>query len=192
MEINHYGDTILGVVLTEDAVEGRMVLLTSHTFDNDFGSQTDLPGVKLPDDATEAGLARYCLSWEKNNNSLPIYQPNPSLPNYSMRYGFDQATNMPFNPTLVYLAHPSVIDACLTIPSGSSALAFGEGIYTVLSGCYIYSANLAVPGATLDVANTDEDGASDAGKLMYGTTAPVAQTIRYNSTTGALTFKVLH
>ncbi len=47
MEINHYGDTILGVVATEDIVEGRMVLLTNHSYSEDFGSMEELPGVNF-------------------------------------------------------------------------------------------------------------------------------------------------
>ena len=44
MEINEF-NSVLGVMPTEDIVEGRFVLLTSHSFSSDFGSQTDLPGV---------------------------------------------------------------------------------------------------------------------------------------------------
>ena len=44
MEINEFED-VLGVMPVEDIVEGRFVLFTSHTFSNDFGSDTDLPGV---------------------------------------------------------------------------------------------------------------------------------------------------
>lgn len=45
MEINQFTDDILGVVPVADVVEGRMVCLTSHGFDYDFGSKTDLPSV---------------------------------------------------------------------------------------------------------------------------------------------------
>lgn len=189
MEINHYGDTILGVVATEDMVEGRMVLLTSHTWDEDFGSLTDLPGAKLPDSTTEAAKARYCVTFAQDNRSLPLYQPQPAF-DWAERYGFDQSENAPFSAT-VYLTHPGVQEG-RTIPSGAGALAFGEGIYTLPSGAYVYNASLTVPGATLTVADTASDGASEAGKIKYGTSNVVAEVIRYNSDTGRLTFKILH
>lgn len=188
MEINHYGDTILGVVPTEDIVEGRMVLLTSHTFSYDFGSREDLPGVKLPDDATEAARARYCLTWAQDNRGLPIYQPHPSLPSYSQRYGFNQDANAPFAAT-VYITHPGQQEG-LTIPSGMPSAAYGEGIYTVPSGAYVYSAEVEVPGNPLAVANASDDGADDAGKLKYSGTNPVAEVYEYDSTSGKLTFKL--
>jgi len=189
MEINHYGDTILGVVASENIVEGRLVLLTSHSFSRNFGSQSDLPGVKLPDNSTEGGKARYVVTFEQDNRSLPLYQPQPSMA-FALRGGFDQAENAPFSAT-VYLTHPGVQEG-RTIPSGEGALAFGEGIYTVPSGAYIYSAELLTPGCTLAAANTDEDGASDAGKLHYSTTEVVAEVVRFDTTTGRLTFKILH
>lgn len=190
MEINHYGDTILGVVLTADTVEGRMVLLTQHSWSKDFGSLTDLPGAKVPADATEAIRARYVVTWPQDNQSLPLYSPQPAF-SYALRYGFDQSANAPFSAT-VYLTKPGQQEG-LTLPSGTAALAFGEGIYTVPSGCYINNANLIYPGAPLAVANTNDDGgASNAGKLKYSSTNPVAETVHYDTTTGKLTFKILH
>lgn len=190
MELNHYGDTILGVVPTEDIVEGRMVCLTSHSFSPDFGSKTDLPGVKLPAVAADSVKARYVITFAVDNRPTPIYDPTPQMA-WSLRYGgFDQAANVPFTAS-VLLTHPGNQEG-KTIASGVNALAFGEGIYTVPSGSYVYSASLAVPGCSLDVCNTNQDGAGSAGKLKAGTTAPVAETIRYDSTTGKLTFKILH
>jgi hypothetical protein len=194
MEINHYGDTILGVVLTADTVEGRMVLLTAHTWTKDFGSLTDLPGAKVPATALESIRARYVVTWQQDNQSLPLYQGTqltgqPAF-GYAMRYGFDQAANAPFAAT-VYITKPGQQE-CLTIPSGASALAFGEGIYTVNSGCYMNSGSISIPGMPLAVCNTDEDGAADAGKLKYSTTNPVAEVYHYDTTTGKLTFKILH
>jgi hypothetical protein len=190
MEINHYGDTILGVVLTENIVEGRMVLLTSHSFDEDYGSLVDLPGVKLPDNTDEATRARYILTWAQDNRSLPIYQPQPHFDN-ALRYGFDQAANAPFSPDEVYITHPGVQEG-LTIPSGVSAVAFGEGIYTVPSGGYVYSAEVEIPGMPLAVCDANTDGATSAGKLHYQTTTTVAEVVKFDSSTSKLTFKILH
>lgn len=189
MEINHYGDTILGVVASEDIVEGRMVLLTTNSFSRDFGSQTDLPAVKLPDTQAEAGRARYCVTFEQDNRSLPLYQPHPAF-GFALRGGFDQAENAPFSAT-VYLTHPGVQEG-RTIPSGEGALAFGEGIYTVPSGAFVYSAELQVPGSPLAACDTAQDGAGSAGKLHYSTTEVVAEVVRYNNATNRLTFKILH
>ncbi|GAG16445.1 unnamed protein product, partial [marine sediment metagenome] len=78
-----------------------------------------------------------------------------------------------------------------TIPSGQGAVGFGdESILTVPSGAYVYSANVEVPGTYLEVANTNDDGAGEAGKLKEGSTNPVAEVVRYNSTTYRLTFRI--
>ena len=188
MEINHYGDTLLGLVLQEDVVEGRMLLLTTNVHSRNFGSQSDLPGAKLPDNATEASRAKFCVAFEQDNRSLPLYQPHPSF-DWALRYGFDQDANAPFSAT-VYLTHPGV-QVGQTIPSGQGAVGFGdESIITVPSGAYVYSAEIAVPGTYLEVANTNDDGAGSAGKLMVGTTAPVAEVVRFNSDNDRLTFRI--
>jgi len=185
MEINHYGDTILGVVTTSEIVEGRMVCLTSHTASRDYGSLTDVPGAKLPASAAEAARSRYVITFEQDNRSLPLYQPQPAF-DWALRYGWDQAANAPFSAT-VYLTHPGVQEG-LTIPSGVGALAFGEGLYTVPSGCYVYAATIEVPGTQLEVAFTDPD----KGKLqVYNAGGIVAEVHRYYSD-GRLTFKILH
>ena len=67
MEINHYGDTLLGLVAQENIVEGRMILLTTNVHSRNFGSQTDLPGAKLPDDATESTRAKFCVAFEQED-----------------------------------------------------------------------------------------------------------------------------
>lgn len=186
MEINHFGNTILGVVAVEDVVEGRMVCLTSHTWNNDFGGLTDLPGAKLPATAAEAAKARYCITFPQDNRTLPIYQPQASY-SYALRYGFDQSANTPFSAT-VYLTHPNNQEG-LTIPSGAGALAFGEGVYTVPAGSFVYSSALETPGTQLEVAYTG----SDKGKLqeLSGGTA-VAEVVGFNSDEFKLTFKILH
>jgi len=190
-EINHYGDTILPVVTQEDVVEGRFVHLTANVHSRDYGSLTDLPGVLRPTTRALAATARYILFWEQNNSSLPIYEPQPQY-SWALRYGFDQAANAPFNPTLVYITHPQQQE-CLTIPSGNGALAFGEGIYTIASGCYVYSAAVEVPGTQLEICNAADDAAGDVGKpkeLSAGTA--VAEVYEFHSDTAALTVKILH
>jgi len=190
MEINHYGDTILGVIASEDIIEGRMVLLTKHYWNEDFGSKVDLPGAKLPDTAAESTKARYCITFAVDNRSTPIYEPTPHY-DWALRRGaWDQATNVPFAAT-VTLTYPGN-QIGLTIPSGCGALAFGEGIYTIPATGYIYSAELLIPGSPLAAANTADQGAAHAGKLFYSLTNPVAEVIEFQDSTGNLTFKIYH
>lgn len=184
MEINKYVD-IEGVVTTEAIVEGRMVLFTSHSQSHDFGSRTDLKGVKLPDTSAEAARAKYVVAFAVDNSQLPLYQPTPSY-SYALRYGFDKVANVPFTAK-VYLTHPGNMVG-QEIPSGSLALAFAGGVYTVPSGSFIYNANLT-PGAYLVVANTADDGADSAGKLKYSASAGVAIVEKYNSDDASLTFR---
>lgn len=189
-EIKHYGDTLFGVVAQEDIVEGRMVLLTSNVFSRNFGSQTDLPGVKLPDTSAEAAKAFYCVLFEQDNRSLPLYQPHPTFGSWTLRQGWEQNANAPFDAK-VFITKPGQQEGN-TIPSGSGCVAFGdEAIMSVPSGAYIHSADLETPGATLVVANTADDSAADAGKLKYGTTNPVAKVHEYNSTTKRLVFRIV-
>jgi hypothetical protein len=188
MEINEFED-VLGVMPVQDIVEGRFVTLCAHTFSKDFGSETDLPGVKLPANAAEAARAKFCLTWKVDNSSTPIYAV-PSYP-FAQRGGWDQPANAPFSTTM-YLTHPGNQEG-LTIASGVSALAYTEGTFTLPSGAYIYSANIIVPGATIRIHQADEGTASDAGKPMYDADMDiqiVAETREYNSTTGALTIRV--
>lgn len=190
MEINRFED-VLGVVPVENVVEGRFVLLTSHSFSYDFGSRTDLAGAKLPDTAEEAKRAKYCLTWQVDDRKPPFYQPQPALSFSLRRGGFDQSANVPFDAT-VYLTYPGYQEG-VTIPSGTPSLAFTDGTFTLPSGSYIYSADIIVPGAACIVANTAEDGADEAGKLMYQATVDarvVGYTERYDSNTGHLTVRI--
>lgn len=186
MEKNHYGDTILGVVVVEDIVESRMICLTSHSESVNFGSLEDTPGAKLPSDANEAARARYIITFAPDNRSTPLYQPHPTYGSWTTRWGWEQASNVPFAAT-VLLTHPDVQEGG-TIPSGTGAIAFGEGIYTVPSGSYVYSADLETPGTQLEVAYTNPN----KGKLtvLSGGSA-VAEVVQYHSD-GRLKFKILH
>lgn len=191
MEINKYTD-IVGVVVTEDIPEGRMVLVTAHSESHDFGSREDLMGVKLPSTAAEALLAKYIVTWTVDNSNFegPIRMiiPQPSY-DWSLRRGaFEQAGNLPASTTM-YFTYPGHQHG-VTIPSGFMALAFDRGVFTVPSGAFVYSASL-VPGAKLEVLNTNDDGAGSAGKLAYNASGTIGIVERYDATTGDLTFRTL-
>ena len=191
MEINHYGDTIQGVIASTNLVEGRMICLTSHTFDNDYGSDVDVPGAKYASSDAEKTRARYVITWAQDNRQTPLYNPGRAAPgthphfDNALRYGWDHAANAPFSTT-VYLTHPGQQE-CLTIPSGAQALAFGEGVYTVPSGCYTYSVTLRTPGTQLQVGASGKLEAYTAGAVGV-----VAEVIRFHTTDAKLTFKILH
>jgi hypothetical protein len=188
MELNDY-DKVLGVITTADVVEGRFVVLTSHTFNQDFGSSVDLPGVKIPSTAEEAKRARYCITWKIDNRQTPIYAV-PQM-NFATRGGFDQAANAPF-ATTVYLTHPGQQEG-LTIPSGNTALAFTEGTFTLPSGSYVYSQPISVPGCLIMVCDTASDGAPSAGKpkaLATDAVGAIGETVMFDGTNSKLTIKV--
>jgi hypothetical protein len=189
MELNHYGDVILGAVATEDIVEGRFVRLTSHSFDYDYGSKTDLPGCVRPTTAALAGRAIYCIAFAEDNRSLPIYVSQPHY-DWALREGWEQTTNAPFT-SLVRLTHPNNQE-CQTIPSGSLVKLYGEStIVTLNSGCYVYSSEVETPGCQLTVANVGAgDAAADVGKPKYGTTYLVAEVIQFHDTNSKLTIKI--
>lgn len=189
MELNRI-DEVMGVITTADVVEGRMGLLTSHTFSYDFGSRTDLPGFKVPATAEEAKRARFILTWAVDNRKPPYYMPMPSVA-FGLRHGWSGAANIPFAAT-VYMTYPGYTN-CVTIPSGTPSLAFGEGTYTIPSGCYIYNASLIIPGALVVVANTAEDTAAEAGKIKYQASMDdrvVGVVEAYDSSTKELTFRI--
>lgn len=181
MEINKTND-VIGVQTNEDIVEGRMVLMVANVNDtHDFGSRGDLPGVKLPDSDTEAGQAKFVVAFAYDNSQTPLYgATNNQMPSrtFALRQGFDSAANVPFSAT-VYLTQPSMLVG-QTIPSGSLALAFAGGVYTVPSGSYVYSADL-VPGARLEVLNSADDGANSAGMLAYSATGNIGIVERVTS-----------
>ncbi len=185
--INKFSD-IIGVVASEDIVEGRMVLLTPNLWTYNFGSKEDLPGVKLPDNSGESAKALYVAVFAQDNRSLPIIRPMPAY-DYNLRHGWGVGSdNVPITGSTIFLTHPGNMIG-QTIPSGEVMTAQGGGTYTVPSGANIYHASLEVPGAFLVVANTDDDSAADAGKLKYSASAGVAVVERYNSSTYELTFR---
>lgn len=195
MEINKYTD-IMGVVAQTDIPEGRMVLLTSNAITTysgyTKGSRSDLPGVKLPANTTEAAKAKYVVTWPVNNavveGPIKMFIPQPSI-EWSLRQGgWDRGSNVPFSAT-VYLTSPENQDG-VTIPQGFLALAFDRGVFTVPSGHFVYSASL-VPGAGLEALNSGDDTLAQAGKLSYATSNLVAVVERYDSTENKLTFRTL-
>lgn len=191
MEINRF-DRVLGVIPTADVVEGRFVILCAHTHDYDFGSKADLPGARIPATAEEANNARFLITWAVDNRKPPYYQPMPAF-SWALRAGgWDQTANVPFNAA-VWMTYPGYQNQ-KTIPSGTPSLAYGEGTYTLYSGDYIYNANLIVPGALVQAANTAEDG-DDAGKaklLDAYSTRMVATVEHYDSTDYSLTIRLDH
>jgi len=194
MEINKYTD-ITGVVVAQDIVEGRMVLLVANDegandISYDFGSREDLPGARLPKNDTEAQKAHYVITFAVDNSIPPLYEPYPAF-TYALRSGFDQASNVPFTAD-VHMTPQSMREG-LTIPSGAPALAFGPGVFTVPSGAFVYAANLQVPGTWLEVANIDDEGATHAGKLQEnsaGDKGKFAQVERFTVADWSLTFRI--
>lgn len=187
MEIRKNTD-IIGVYATEDIREGLMVLLTAHpgVGDDLTGRLTDRPGVKLPDTPQEAAEARFVITWPANNVKPPIV----SWPHYSyaLRQAFDQAGNMPAQLN-VYLTWPGNQE-CVVIPSGSQALAFDAGVFTVPSGMYVYDATMQTPGTKLRACDTSTDGAALAGMLaVVGGGTCVAIVEDFDTDTLDLTFR---
>jgi hypothetical protein len=193
MEINEF-EQVLGVMPTEDIVEGRFVLLTPHTFDQDFGSETDLPGVKLPDTHDEAIKAKFILTWKVDNRPTPFTVTAPhQSPDWSERGGWSSTDGEGPVAVTVYLTPPGNQN-CVTIPSGVSALAYTEGVFTVYSGCYIDSSNIRLVGANICIGDTATDGAAHAGKPKYHAENDlnvIAETVGYDSATGALTLRTI-
>jgi hypothetical protein len=184
MEINSY-EEIVGVIPTADVVEGRMGLLVTQSHDNDFGSNTDLPGFCIPTTDDEARNSRYVIAWPVNNQKFPAFLSYPSMP-FALRQGFGSTANLPWTTGTMYGTNPAAQEN-LTIPSGYKSLAFHDGTFTFPSGAYVWNAALASAGANLVV----EYSGVDAGKLKYLSTYDanlvVGETRYYDSTTGRLT-----
>lgn len=190
VEINKYTD-IRGVLATEAIPEGRMVLITTHTEDLDFGSLTDLVGIKLPDDLTEAAVAYYVALFAVDNRQTPMYDPYPALGQGTQRGGWSVDENVPFTAA-VHLTPPGN-KKFGTIIANTPALAFGQGEFTVYSGGFVDNASL-VPGAYVEALNTADDGAAEAGKLNYraDATGAIGTVISYDSVAKELTFRTFN
>jgi hypothetical protein len=188
MEINKYTD-IIGVLATSDIKEGRMVLLTPASatdLDYNYGSRAELMGIKLPETAAEALKAKYVAAFSLDNRPTPILAGLPQY-TWSMRSGgWDQVANLPATSLTLYMDHPGNMTVVQTIPSGSLALAFDKGVFTVTSGNFIYSASL-VAGAALSVAYD----ATHGGKLQYASDGTIGVVEHFDSTNFTLTFRTL-
>lgn len=187
MEINAFED-VIGVVPVVDVVEGRFVVLSTHDYRPDFGSQEDLPGVHIPATTEQARRARFVLTFAVDNRPLPLINSYPQM-DFALRGGFDQDANAPFSNTM-HLSYPGNQDG-RTIASGQSALAFSHGTFTIPSGGYIYNASMINPGASLIIANTADDG-GDAGKLKYTASEAVGvlfETYSFDSETARITVR---
>jgi len=193
-EIRKFSD-IIGVVTTEAIVEGRCVLLTAAPAGSGpFGSNDDLPGVKLPTSEAEAALARYVLGWAMDNRPTPMISPMPAY-NYIIRnYGFesgqrspDTLQGTPLTGQTIYLTTPSVTQG-LTIPSGTLALAYAGGVYTFPSGHFVDSADIRVVGNLVAVQSA---GGADRGKPMYSATGVFGKVEQFDLAKFAVTVRTL-
>ncbi len=191
MEINKMSD-IRGVVANQDIVEGRFVVVIPNlagTFN--FGSRDDLPGIRVPQDATEAANARYVCTWRVPDQTLPMYIPSPEVSFSLRRGGFDQDSNLPLTGTTVHLTWPGQKHG-VTIPSGTLCLAFGQGVFTFPSGQYVFSTALVTVGAGVTITNST-DGGADAGKPKDASSDTVVAFVeRYDSSTGDLEIRTLN
>lgn len=193
MEIRKFSD-IIGIMVVQDVVEGRFVMLTpAHADTSPYTLYEDLAGARLPTDADEAAKAKYVLGWAYDNRPTPIFVPYPAY-NWILRnYGFESGVsdpsgrNLPMTSQTVYLTTPSVQEG-LTIPSGSKALAFAGGVYTFPSGHFVDSANIQVVGNTVAVTHTAGD---DRGKPYYSTTGTVGVVEQFDSTAYSVTIRTL-
>ena len=198
MQINEFDD-VMGVIPTEDIVEGRFVMLTNHGFTYDFGSREDVVGVKLPDTADESARCKFILTWAVSNVPTPFIVPHPDFEGAGhgfgvQRGGWDQAANSPVTGSTIFLTYPGYTD-CQTIPSGTPSLVYTEGTFTLPYGCYnMDNIAIATPGSAITICNTAEDGAAEAGKPKYSATktaSVIGYTERFDWSTYALTIKVV-
>ena len=188
MEINKNTD-IVGVCTTEDIVEGRFALYTSHPgySNNVTGRLTDVPGVKLPETLAEAAEARFVITFPVNNVTPPLVV----WPAYAwgLRGTFEQAGNMPASLN-VALTYPGYQESQVVL-SGYLALAFDAGVYTLPSGQYVYDPTMQIPGTRLRACDTATDGVAFKGMpaVMVSGGTCVAIVERFNTQNFALTLR---
>lgn len=184
MEVNKVNGDIVGVVATDNILDGKMIFLTTHSQSANFGSLTDLPGAGLPATEEQAKRARFVATWARDNRSTPLFIPAPAYP-WALRMGWEQAGNTPFSAT-VHVTHPAYKKSQI-IPSGVSMVAYGAGTFTVPSGTYIYNASL-VKGALLSVSYASTTRGMLQYAAAYGDTV-VAIVEELDASTKDLTFK---
>ncbi len=193
MEIRKFSD-IIGVIAMQDIVEGRMVMLATPPADTGpFTLWSDMAGCRLPRTAAEALKAKYVSGHAMDNRKVPIYDPMPAYNWIVRNYGFESgqrnpdADNLPMTGTTVHLTHLSNT-VCQTITSGTKCLAYGGGVYTITSGCFVYSSDLETIGAQLTVEHA---AGSDRGKLKYHATGTIGVVEEWNSDNFTITVRTL-
>jgi hypothetical protein len=196
MEINliPVGTNPMGALAMQDIVEGRCVILAKHTQSADFGSLSDLPGARLPVNDTEAQMARYIVTWtapDRRVDGANVWIVDAPSVSFALRHGFGSAANLPMNDVDVRITWPGNQES-QTIPSGMKLLYLHDGaVVTIPSGQYVWNANLANPGSRLEVLNSGDDGAGSAGKMSYAAAGAIAEVVEFNSSTAALTVRML-
>jgi hypothetical protein len=175
MRINRYLDIYGGITL-EAMAEGRFVVL-------DTTDEPGIYGVRLPDDATDAGMCHAVVAWPPTNIDPPYYTPMPTVA-WSLRQGFDKTANDPFDAE-VSMVYPGNRDSS-TIPSGTLVRLFPEhSVVTLTSGNFVDSANLA-KGAMVSVSYSG----TDAGKPQYDAAGTIAVVEEYDSGNLVLTLRL--
>jgi hypothetical protein len=189
MRINRF-EEVIGVMTQAQVVEGRFGYICRNMADSyDYGSRSDLPGWAVPASADQAEQACFVITWAVDNRKPPLFVSHPDV-QPSFRFGWDKDANLPASVTL-YTTYPGYQDG-VTIPSGTPALAYGLGTYTIPSGGYIENASLHFAGAFVTVANTAED-TTDAGKPKYAATNDdrvIGIVEHYDSSNGDLTIRI--
>lgn len=189
VKLNRGGEAI-PVVTINTVTEGRMVILAPSSQTYDYGSFEDLPGVRLPNNSTEAQKADYMLRFREDPRQ-GFLDGLPGEDTYENRDGWGRTTpNAPATGVTVYGVNPGNQETPQVIASGVRAIAYTAATFTVQSGMYVYSATLA-PGIELEVTNISDDTAAEAGKLKVGSTNPVAIVERFDTSTLDLTVRQL-
>lgn len=190
MEINKLNDNF-GVVSTEAIREGRFVRLVPHSEDHNWGSLTDLPGIALPADATEARQARYLAGHAVEQRPTPFWEPQPSVGQGTQRDGWSAPVPGPHS-VAVYLTPPGN-QKSMTILEGKTAIAWGQGEYTLWSGDFVPNSGL-VPGAYVEALNANDDGPDMAGVANLTATLAdaVAIVVRYDEDAQTLSVRTFN
>lgn len=190
---NPQGTYPQGAVTRQDITEGRFVVLTAGVTAM-FGSQADLPGVKLPETDAVALTAHHIVTFTAPDrvvgpNNL-LFVPQPSY-EYALREGYDKAANLPMTNTTVRTVWPGNQESQV-IASGTKCLIYGAGsVVTVPSGQYVWNAALQTPGARLEVLNTTDDTLANSGKLSYAAAGTIAEVVDFDSTDASLMVRIL-
>ena len=197
VEIRKFTD-IIGVILAEDVVDGRICLLTAPPASigpyNVYGLREDTPGVRLPTSAAESYRARYVVKWAKDNRPTPLIYPMPYYSWIVRNQGFEanqaypSGRNLPMTDKTVYLMHPQVQEG-LTIPSGELGLAYAAGVFTFYSGEFVDSDEIHVIDALVGVEYTA--AGADQGKPQYDANGEFGKVEFYDADNFTVTVRTL-